>query len=52
MKLGTRLAALIMAMVISVGIFGWIASGLTVDRILLATRPVIEAVSVFSRILG
>ncbi len=52
MKLGTRLAALMTALVISVGMFAWIASGLTVDRIMLTTRPVVEAVSVFSRILG
>ncbi len=52
MKLGTRLAALMAAVVISAGIFGLIASGLTVDKILLATQPVVEAVSVFTHILG
>lgn len=52
MKLGTRIAALVAAVVISLGIFGLIASGLTVDKIMMAARPVVEAVSVFSHILG
>lgn len=52
MKLGTKLAALMVAVVISLAIFGLIASGLTVDKIMLAARPVVEAVSVFSHILG
>lgn len=52
MKLGTKLAVLMVAVVISLAIFGLIASGLTVDKIMLAARPVVEAVSVFSHILG
>ncbi|MGQ9801379.1 MAG: hypothetical protein ACUVRL_06925 [Candidatus Saccharicenans sp.] len=52
MKIGTRIAALMAALVISVAGFGLIASGLTVDKIMLAARPVVEAVSVFSHILG
>jgi hypothetical protein len=52
MKLGTRILVLLTSVVISVGIFGLIASGLTIDRIMLAARPVVEVFSVFSQILG
>ena len=52
MKLRTRIAALMAALVISVAGFELIASGLTLDKIMLAARPVVEAVSVFSHILG
>ncbi len=52
MKLGTRIAALMVAVLTSVGIFGLIASGLTVDKIMLAARPIVESVSVFSHFLG
>ncbi|MCX8161310.1 MAG: hypothetical protein N3G18_10355 [Candidatus Saccharicenans sp.] len=52
MKFGTKLVTLMAAVVISAAIFGLIASGLTVDKILLATRPVVESVSVFSHLVG
>ncbi|MDI6698679.1 MAG: hypothetical protein QME85_07060 [Candidatus Saccharicenans sp.] len=52
MKLGTRIAAAMVAVVISLGLFGLIASGLTVDKIMLGARPIVESVSVFSHILG
>ncbi|MGB9892804.1 MAG: hypothetical protein ACPLRA_00205 [Candidatus Saccharicenans sp.] len=52
MKLKTRIAAFMAAVAISVVGFELIASGLTVDKIMLAARPVVEAVSVFSHILG
>lgn len=52
MKLGTRIAAAMMAAVISLGMFGLIASGLTVDKIMLAARPIVESVSVFSNLIG
>lgn len=52
MKLRTRIAALMAALVISIAGFELIASGLTVDKIMLAARPVVEAVSIFSHILG
>ena len=52
MKLRTRIAALMAALVISLAGFELIASGLTLDKIMLAARPVVEAVSVFSHILS
>ena len=52
MKLGTRILILLMAAAISAGIFGLIASGLTVDKIMLAARPVVEVFSVFSQIVA
>ncbi len=52
MKFGTRIATAMIATVVSLGIFSLIASGLTVDKIMLAARPIVESVSVFTYILG
>ncbi len=52
MKFGTRILTLMAAAVISLVIFGLIASGLSVDKIMLAARPLVESISVFSHIIG
>jgi hypothetical protein len=52
MKLRTRIAIFFVALVISLMGFELMASGLSVDRIMLAARPVVETVSVFTHILG
>ncbi|MDI6846358.1 MAG: hypothetical protein QME28_09500 [Candidatus Saccharicenans sp.] len=52
MKLRTKFAALMAALVATAIIFNFIASGLSIDRIMLAARPVVDAVSVFSHYLG
>lgn len=52
MKLRTRIAIFLVAMVVSTVGFELIANGLGVERIMLGARPVVEAVSVFSRLLG
>ncbi len=52
MKLRTRIAIFLAALVISLVGFELIADGLGVDQIMLAARPVVEAFSVFSHIIG
>jgi hypothetical protein len=52
MKLRTRIVALVVAVVISVVAFELIAEGLSVDKIMLAARPVVEVFSTLSQILG
>ncbi|MBC7364056.1 MAG: hypothetical protein H5U07_05890 [Candidatus Aminicenantes bacterium] len=51
-KLGTKILTLLAALVVSGVGFELIATGLSLDKIMLAARPVVEAVSVFSQILG
>ncbi|MGB9835483.1 MAG: hypothetical protein ACPLRX_01940 [Candidatus Saccharicenans sp.] len=51
-KLGTRMVSLLAALIISVAGFELIAVGLSLDKIMLAARPVVESVSVFSHLLG
>lgn len=51
-KLGTKVATLLMAALISLAGFELIASGLSLDKIMLAARPVVESVSVFAHLLG
>jgi len=46
MKLRTKIAAFVVAMVISLVSFELIAEGLSVDKIMLAARPVVETFSV------
>ena len=52
MKPGIRILILLVSVVISAGIFGLIASGLTVDKIMLAAKPVVEVFSVFPQSLA
>jgi len=51
-KLGTKIFTLLAALVISVAGFELIATGLSLDKIMLAARPVVESVSVFTQLLG
>ncbi|MGB9765221.1 MAG: hypothetical protein ACPLZD_07710 [Candidatus Saccharicenans sp.] len=52
MKLRTKIAIFMVAVVISVIGFELMASGLNVSRIMLAARPVVETFSAMTQIVG